>query len=452
MARKPAVRKPAPKRTVVRRLLTPVQELIRTESASGVILIAAALLAFAWANSPFAQHYFALLEVEVRVGAGAWGLEKPLLLWVNDLLMAVFFFLVGLEIKREILVGELAGWRRASLPIAGALGGMLVPALIYVALNLGTPAVRGWGVPMATDIAFALGVLALLGDRVSLALKVFLLALAIVDDLGAVLVIALFYTANLNVGALLLALLAWGGAFAYGRAGGARALGFALIGLLMWYFMLKSGVHATVAGVLMALAVPLRHRLSPPELQQELRALIAQGGGFEQVEVVMRHLEDVLARAHSPLHRIEHALAPYVALVIMPLFAFCNAGVALAGGGSGLISAVSLGACLGLLIGKPIGVAGFAWIAVRSGLARLPEGATWAGLIGIGLLAGIGFTMSLFIANLAFGVSAELDQAKIGVLAASVIAALSGLLFLSRALPRAGPAAARGAAKEARAA
>ena len=450
MAKKPAVRKPPPKRSVVGRLLTPVQELIKTESASGVILIAAALVAFAWANSPFAPSYFAILEVEVRVGFGTWALEKPLILWVNDLLMAVFFFLVGLEIKREILIGELAGWRRASLPIAGALGGMLVPALIYLAFNLGTPAVRGWGVPMATDIAFALGVLALLGDRVSLALKVFLLALAIVDDLGAVLVIAAFYTESVNVGSLLLSFLIWGIALAYGRAGGAKPLAFALIGLVMWYFMLKSGVHATIAGVLMALAVPLRHQLSSQELQQELRPLMGQGGGFEQVEIVIQHLEDVLAKAHSPLHDMEHALIPYVAFVIMPVFAFFNAGVALAGSDSGLITAVSTGAFLGLLIGKPIGVAGFAWIAVKSGLTRLPEGANWPGMIGIGLLAGIGFTMSLFIANLAFGLTAELDQAKIGVLAASVVAALIGLAFLSRALPRA--AAGPTAEKEARAA
>jgi NhaA family Na+:H+ antiporter len=450
MAKKPAVRKPPPKRSVVGRLLTPVQELINTESASGVILIAAAAVAFAWANSPFAPNYFAILEVEVRVGFGTWALEKPLILWVNDLLMAVFFFLVGLEIKREILVGELAGWRRASLPIAGALGGMLVPAAIYLAFNFDTPAVRGWGVPVATDIAFALGVLALLGDRVSLALKVFLLALAIVDDLGAVLVIAAFYTESVNVGSLLLSFLIWGIALAYGRAGGAKPLAFALIGLVMWYFMLKSGVHATIAGVLMALAVPLRHQLSSQELQQELRPLMGRGGNFEQVEMVMQHLEDVLAKAHSPLHDMEHSLAPYVAFVIMPVFAFFNAGVALAGGESGLITTVSIGAFLGLLIGKPIGVAGFAWIAVKSGLTRLPEGANWPGMIGIGLLAGIGFTMSLFIANLAFGLTAELDQAKIGVLAASVVAALIGLAFLARALPRA--AAAPGAEKEARAA
>jgi NhaA family Na+:H+ antiporter len=444
MAKKPAIRKPPPVRSAVGRLLSPVQRLIQTESASGVILIAAAVVAFAWANSPFAPSYFALLEVELGVGLGAWGLQKPLLLWVNDLLMAIFFFLVGLEIKREVLVGELAGWRRAALPIAGALGGMILPALIYLAFNPGLPTARGWGVPMATDIAFALGVLALLGDRVGLALKIFLLALAIVDDLGAVLVIALFYTEGLNVGALLLSFLVWGGALAYGRFGGAKPLAFALIGLLMWYFMLKSGVHATIAGVLMALAVPLRHRLTPQELQQELRPLMGQGGGFEQVETVMQHLEDVLANAHSPLHDIEHSLAPYVAFVIMPVFAFFNAGVMLAGSAAGPVSAVSIGAFLGLLLGKPIGVAGCAWLAVRSGITRLPDAASWAGIIGVGLLAGIGFTMSLFIANLAFGPGAELDQAKIGVLAASVVAALTGLLFLSRVLPRAEQSAAAG--------
>jgi Na+:H+ antiporter, NhaA family len=435
MAKKAAERRPSP-RAVVARLLTPVQEFIRTESASGVLLIAAAALAFAWANSPWAGTYFTVLDIPVGVGFGAWSLQKPLLLWVNDLLMAGFFFVIGLEIKREILVGELAGWQRASLPAAGALGGMLVPALIYVAFNPGEPASRGWGVPMATDIAFALGVLALLGQRVPLSLKVFLLALAIVDDLGSVLVIALFYTAEVNGASLLISLLVWGGALAYGRIDGERPLVFALLGLVMWYFMLKSGVHATIAGVLMAMAVPLRHKVSTQALQSELRALASQGGGFEQVEMVIGRLEEVLGKAHSPLHSMEHALAPYVAFLVMPVFAFFNAGVAVGGGEGALISAVSLGAFVGLLVGKPIGVAGFVFIAVLSGLTRLPDGTSWSAMVGVGLLAGIGFTMSLFIANLAFAEQALLDQAKIGVLAASVVASLAGLGFLSRALPR----------------
>jgi Na+:H+ antiporter, NhaA family len=436
MAKKAAALSQPRGKSVVGKMLLPVQEFIRTESASGIVLIAAAAIAFAWANSPWAASYFALLDLRIGVGVGAWSLEKPLLLWVNDLLMALFFFVIGLEIKREILVGELAGWQRASLPAAGALGGMIVPALIYVAFNLGQPTLRGWGVPMATDIAFALGVLALLGERVPLGLKVFLLALAIVDDLGAVLVIALFYAEAVDGASLLIALGVWGGALAYGRASGEKPLVFALLGLALWYFMLKSGIHSTIAGVLMALAVPLRHKLGMPDLQQELRTLASRGGGFEQVETVIEHLEEVLAKAHSPLHNMEHALTPYVAFAIMPVFAFFNAGVALGGSGAQLISAVSLGAFLGLLLGKPLGVAGFAFIAVRSDLARLPAGATWSGMIGVGLLAGIGFTMSLFIASLAFADPTILAQAKIGVLAASVVAALTGLVFLGRALPQ----------------
>jgi Na+:H+ antiporter, NhaA family len=370
------------------------------------------------------------------VSFGAWSLDKPLLLWVNDLLMALFFFVIGLEIKREILVGELAGWQRAALPAAGALGGMVVPALIYVGFNPGEPTIHGWGVPMATDIAFALGVLSLLGERVPLGLKVFLLALAIVDDLGAVLVIALFYTYELNGTSLFISLLVWGAALAYGHARGEQPLVFAVLGLVMWYFMLKSGVHATIAGVLMALTVPLRHKVNPETLQRELRSLTSQGAGFEQTEMLIGRLEGVLAKAHSPLHSMEHALTPYVAFVIMPLFAFFNAGVAIGGSGSGLIGAVSLGAFVGLLLGKPLGITGFVYLAVVSGLTRLPAGASWSAMLGIGLLAGIGFTMSLFIASLAFTDPALLRQAKIGVLAASLVASLAGLAVLSRALPR----------------
>jgi NhaA family Na+:H+ antiporter len=451
MAKK-AVRRPPAPRSAIGRLLSPVQALIKSESTSGVILIAAALLAFAWANSPFQSSYFAFLDTHIGIGVASWQLEKPLLLWVNDLLMAIFFFLIGLEIKREVLIGELAGWRQAALPVAGAIGGMVVPALIYVACNLGQPGLPGWGVPMATDIAFALGVLALLGDRVSLPLKVFLLALAIVDDLGAVLVIALFYTEQLNVGALALAFLVFGAALLYGRFGGARPLGFALLGLVLWYCMLKSGVHSTIAGVLLAFAVPLRHRLSADQLHQELRPLTAPGGTFEQVEVVIEHLEGVLERAHSPLHSIEHALAPAVAFAIMPIFAFCNAGVTIGSDPIGLVGTVSVGAALGLLIGKPIGVAGCAWLAVRAKLTRLPVGMSWPGVVGIGLLAGIGFTMSLFIASLAFGPSHELYQAKLGVLSASVVAALAGLGFLARTLPRRGQAPAPGGKASTRAA
>lgn len=422
----------------VQTVLSPAQDFVRTVGSSGIVLILAALLAFAWANSPWAADYFGILDTKVGVRFGDFALEKPLLLWVNDLLMALFFFLVGLEIKRELIVGELRSRRKAALPIAGALGGMLVPALIFIGLNLGQPSLRGWGIPMATDIAFALGVLALLGDRVSPSLKIFLLALAIVDDLGAVLVIAAFYTESLDAGSLGLAALAWVVALGYGRLGAARPAVFAAIGIVMWYFMLKSGIHSTVAGVLMALAVPLRHQLTADELESELRPLMDTDGEFEEVEVMIERFEDVLDRAHSPLHNMEHTLAPIVAFLIMPVFAFFNAGVAIVGGGTALVGPVSIGVALGLLLGKPIGIMLFAWLAVRSGVTELPAGTSWTALTGVAFLAGIGFTMSLFIGSLAFGPSADLDAAKVGVLVASVLAALTGLVFLSQTLPRRG--------------
>lgn len=420
---------------VVHALASPAQNFIRIEASSGIVLIAAATIAFAWANSPWAASYHAMQEAQVTVGVGPWGIEKTLHHWVNDFLMALFFFLVGLEIKREILVGELRTWDKASLPAAAALGGMVVPALIYVAFNFGQASVRGWGVPMATDIAFALGVLALLGDRVPLSLKVFLLALAIVDDLGAVLVIAIFYTEDLDVTSLIISLVVGWIALLYGRAEGPRPVVYLIVGLIVWYFMLKSGVHATIAGVLMALAIPLRHRMSVDEIKDELSW--SAGREFEQIEARIGHLDRVLDRARSPLHSMEHALQSWVAFLIMPIFALFNAGVTLGGeeGGS-MVGVISMGAFFGLLIGKPIGVVGFVWLSVKTGISRFPEGSSWSAMTGIGLLAGIGFTMSLFIANLAFGEGANLDQAKIGVLAASVVGAIAGLALLNKVLPK----------------
>lgn len=412
----------------VRRLLNPFEEFVRGESAGGITLIAAALLAFAWANSPFAPGYFALQETPFGIGIGGFGLEKPLLLWVNDGLMAVFFFLVGLEIKREVSVGELANPRDAVLAVIAALGGVVVPASIYAAINWGGEGIAGWGVPMATDIAFALGVMALLGSRVPLSLKVFLTALAIVDDLIAVSVIALFYTAEVDLLSLALSLGVLALAFAYGRRGGRSLRGFALLGLLVWFFMLQSGVHATVAGVLFALVIPMNRKIPPEDLRDELRSGLERGE-FEEVETKVANLERVLEDAQSPLHRFEHSLHPWVAFVVMPVFALFNAGVSLTGGG-GLANPVALGVLLGLLVGKPVGVLGASWLAVRMGWSSLPQGASWGAMAGVSLLAGIGFTMSLFIGTLAFEGSTLLDAAKLGVLAASVVAAVAGLAIL----------------------
>ena len=396
-------------------------------------MIAASLVALAWANSPWAPAYLTLREIEFGIGFSGWSLEKPLLLWVNDGLMAIFFFLVGLEIKREVLVGELSSPRDAALAVVAALGGMVVPASIYAAVNWGGQGIDGWGVPMATDIAFALGVMALLGDRVPLSLKVFLTALAIVDDLGAVAVIALFYTDEINVFNLLLTLGALLAAFAYGRMGGRNLKILALFGVEVWFFVLQPGVHAIVAGVLLALATPINHKIPPENLRDELRAGLARGK-FEEVEMKVANLERVLGDAQSPLHRLEHMLHPWVAFLVLPVFALFNAGVSLTGGGDA-VGPVALGVLLGLVLGKPLGVLGFSWLAIRSGVASLPEGVGWGAVAGAGLLAGIGFTMSLFVGSLAFEDGGLLDQAKIGILTASVVAAVSGLLLLGRYSP-----------------
>ncbi|HET7479672.1 MAG TPA: Na+/H+ antiporter NhaA [Rubrobacteraceae bacterium] len=413
----------------IKRLLSPFEQFVHSESAGGISLIFAALVAFVWANSPWAPGYFALREITFGVGFGEWRLEKPLLLWVNDGLMAFFFYLVGLEIKREVLVGELSAPRDAVLAVAAAVGGMILPATIYAAVNLGGEAIGGWGIPMATDIAFALGMMALLGDRVPLSLKVFLTALAIVDDLGAVLVIALFYTDEINTVNLLVTAVALALAFAYGRFGGRNLKVLAFFGVVVWFFVLQSGVHATVAGVLLALATPMKRKILPENLRDELRAGLERGE-FEEVEVKVASLERVLGDAQSPLHRLEHLMHPWVAFLILPVFALFNAGVDL-GGGAALTEPVTVGVVLGLIVGKPLGVLGFSWLATRLGIATLPRGVGWSGMAGAGLLAGIGFTMSLFVGGLAFEENENLlDGAKLGILSASVVAAILGLLVL----------------------
>ena len=387
-----------------------------------------AVLAFALANSPWSASYFALKDTVLKLSVGEWNLEKPLVVWVNDLLMAFFFLLVGLEIKRELIQGELKNPRAAALTIVAALGGMIVPALIYVFFNAGSDGSRGWGIPMATDIAFAVGILSLLGKRVPLSLKVFLTAFAIVDDLGAVLVIALFYTSKLN-----LVMLGWAGLFLLLIATAGLFLRvrflplYFILGLFLWYFILKSGVHATVAGVLLALCIPITTPLEPKSLQQRLR--LAANQNHEDFEAELHYLEADIAQAQSPLHRLEHRLAPWVAYLVLPIFAFFNAGVSLEGTGFGM---VSIGVLLGLLFGKPIGVVLACWLAVRSGLAQLPEDMGWSQILSAGILGGIGFTMALFVADLAFPGSALLDQAKLGVIAASLVAAVVGYAAIAR--------------------
>jgi NhaA family Na+:H+ antiporter len=439
-------RPPGPGRTrhtLVRRLVLPFQEFFQAESASGIILLICAAIALLWANSPLGESYFHLWETHLNVSGGPLELDYSLHYWINDGLMAVFFFMVGLEIKREVLVGELASPKQAALPIAAALGGMVIPAGIYVLFNAGTPELRGWGTPMATDIAFALGVLALLGDKAPSGLKVFLAALAIVDDLGAVLVIALFYSAGIDWMMLLYGAITMIVLMAANRGGVRRPAVYAILGLVLWYFFLKSGVHATIAGVLLATTIPARTRINVPDFVTSARDYLSvfEADGLRpdpahpltpRQESALERLEEAAESVQSPLLSIEHAIVPWVAYGIMPLFALANAGVALSPevmGGVG--SPVVLGVALGLLVGKPIGVGLFGWAAVKLGLAGMPAGVRAAHMIGVGFLAGIGFTMALFIAGLAFE-GTTLELAKVGILSASTLAGVIGYTILRR--------------------
>jgi NhaA family Na+:H+ antiporter len=399
--------------------------------------------ALVWANSPWSQSYHDLWATHAGASIGQLSFSKTLLHWINDGLMAIFFFVVGLEIKREILVGELASVRQASLPIIAALGGVIVPALIYIAFNFGGPAAHGWGIPMATDIAFVLGVMALLGDRVPLGVKVFLTALAIVDDIAAVLVIALFYTATISwpflaaAGATVLVLIL------ANRLGFRHPLVYTLLGIGLWIATLESGVHATIAGVVLAFTVPTRTRLDPTEflgVSREILNYFENAASPEkgvlsdqEQQAAVQTLEEACDKVQPPLLSMEHALHPWVGFLIMPMFALANAGVTITGDiGATLTDPVALGVIFGLFLGKPIGIFGASWIAVRSGIGALPDSARWAHIHGAAWLGGIGFTMSLFVASLAFGEADHLSVAKIGILTASVLAAIAGSLLLMR--------------------
>ncbi len=379
--------------------ITLIREFLRLEAAAGIILFMAAVLGMTLDNSPLRWLYDALLTTTVAIQVGALEIHKPLLLWINDGFMAIFFLLVGLEIKREVLEGELSSFSQAALPGMAAIGGMLFPAGVYVALNLHSPdTMRGWAIPAATDIAFALGVLALLGKRVPASLKIFLLALAIMDDLGAIVIIAIFYTADLSTTSLGLAAIGIGMLIALNLLGVTRIAAYVVTGLFVWICVLKSGVHATLAGVAIAFAIPLR----------------AQD-------------ED----GHSPLIHLEHTLHPWVSYGILPLFAFANAGVSLAGlSMSSLLEPVPLGIAAGLFVGKQIGVFGMTFAAVKFGISSMPEGTTWPQFYGIALLTGIGFTMSLFIGTLAFEDPSYAPGVRVGVITGSILSAVAGYLIL----------------------
>ncbi len=390
LPKRPVLAKPRP--------LTAIQEFLKLESSGGIILVTMMLLAMALVNSPLAAYYEAFLALPVEVRVGPLDIAKPMLLWINDGLMAIFFVLVSLEIKRELLEGELSSLRHAALPAFGAAGGMAAPALVYVLFNAGdAEALHGWAIPSATDIAFSLGVLSLLGRRVPISLKVFLAALAILDDLGAIVIIAIFYTNKLSLVALGLALAATVVLLHLNRLGVRRVTPYVLTAIFLWVCVLKSGVHATLAGVALGLALPL----APDE------------------------------QGNSTLREVEHALHPWVAYAILPLFALANSGLSLHGVGlDALTHPVVLGVGVGLFIGKQLGVFSLSWLVIRLGWARMPQGASWAQFYGVSVLTGIGFTMSLFIGSLAFQAGHFDAEVRMGVLLGSIASAILGYLIL----------------------
>ena len=430
----------------IERILAPFREFTSSNASSGILLMIAAAVALSWANSPWASSYFSLLETPITFGIGDATLSETLLHWINDGLMAIFFLVVGLEIKREVLVGELASARRATLPIAAAIGGAVVPAVIFLLIAGSGEGGRGWAIPMATDIAFALGVLALLGDRIPIGLRVFMAALAIADDLLAVVIIGIFYTESVETTALIVAVGCMTLLVAANRLGIRRPVVYALLGIALWLAILQSGVHATIAGVLLALTIPARTRLDSEAFAIRARRivdhLVRREGSAEAPTIDEHHdalweLETITERAQSPMLRFEHALQPWVAFVIVPIFALANAGVALGGDvGAMLSDPLVLGIAIGLVLGKQIGITAAAVLVIRTGFASLPSGVGLRHIYGAAWLGGIGFTMSLFISDLAFDGGPLLALAKVGILIGSVVAGLGGYLILRSATPR----------------
>lgn len=418
-------------------LVSPFVRFAKLEAAGGIVLLGATLAAMIWANSPGEHAYHEFWNAQLSVGLGRVFVSETRHEWIDDGLMSIFFFLVGLEIKREVLIGELSSLKQAAFPFIAAMGGSLVPALIYLSLTRGTDAQKGWGIPIATDIAFALGVLTLLSSRVPISLKVFVTALAIVDDILAVLVIAIFYAGNIHMLSLAVAACGIMLAITANLLGVRNPAIYMAIGLFVWFAVLKSGVHATLAGVLLAFTIPARTHLDRDYFVMRCRALLdifesVPENSFES-HAAVHTLETKCELVESPLHRIEHFLQPWVSFLVMPLFAFANAGVHVFGhGASALSHRVSLGVALGLLIGKPLGICLFAWLSVKTRLAAAPQELSWKMILGASCLCGIGFTMSLFIAGLAFSGSSFLDLSKVAILFSSLLAGICGSLFFIR--------------------
>ena len=419
-------------------LLSPFQKFVKLESLSGFLLFGATLLAMIWANSPYAHAYIALWEYKLGFTAQSFELVKPLVLWVNDGLMAIFFFLIGLEIKRELLVGELNTIKKATFPLLAAIGGMLFPLVVFLIFNSNPAADKGWGIPMATDIAFSLAILKLLGDRVPLSLKIFLTAFAIVDDLGAVLIIAIFYSEGVDwtlliyavVPLIFLSILTWRGIYI-------QALTF-ILGIVVWVFFLKSGIHPTIAGVLLAFTIPIRRKMDTTSFLATLSKIsdkifeynkpeskILSEGQLKQID----NLEYLTEEYQSPLQHLEHNLHGIVAYFVMPVFALANAGIVF-GGSMKLDYSLIISIIIALVFGKLIGITFMSYLGIKLGLTELPDNVNFKQVIGVSILAGVGFTMSIFVANLAFQRPVFLDSAKVGIMIGSLIAGILGYWIL----------------------
>ena len=432
----------APWEKAFKKVTTPLEYFIHAQTTTGIILMFMTVLALVLANSSLTQDYADFFHTEVEFAVGSWYLEHTIHHWINDGLMAIFFFIIGLEIKREILVGELSNIKVAILPILAAIGGMALPAIIYSFINYGSDGAVGWGIPMATDIAFAISALVLLGKRVSPALVTFLVALAIVDDLGAVIVIAIFYTEEIHLIPLALAGLSFLIMVVFNRVGIHMILPYFIIGLFMWFFMLESGVHATIAGVIAAMAIPSKPKRTPSDFTMHTKNLLDEYDNYpvatdntmhEKQKAILLNIKDNIDSVGSPSGRLEHDLHLPVALIVIPLFALANAGISIdfSSIGETIIQPVSLGIIAGLILGKVFGIAGVAWIAIKLGIAKLPEASSMSQIFGVAFLGGIGFTMSIFVADLAFlGNENLIFQAKIGILSASLFSGLFGYIWL----------------------
>lgn len=431
-----------PKKTPIDKIIAPVNRFIHLEYTSGVVLLISVIIAIIWANSGWYELYHHIWEINFSVGFDQSVLSHPLHIWINDGLMAIFFFVIGLELKREFMDGELSSFRKAALPMSAALGGMIVPALIYFLINRGTDADHGWGIPMATDIAFALALLSMAGKHIPSSVKVFLSALAVADDLGAVLVIAFFYTSGVNFTALGIAGIFLAVLIIGNRLGVRSSIFYLLLGIGVWIGFLLSGVHATIAGVLVAFTIPAVTKIDELVYSDNLKKLTHE---FEQEipsnstlttpqqHKTIQHVKNLSLAAETPLQKIEYALHPWVAFGIMPLFALANSGIVIGADFlTSIINPVSIGVTAGLIAGKFTGILFFTWLMVKTGLGALPEGANWRHITGVALLGGIGFTMSLFISGLAFKNPEFVDQAKYGILIASIIAGVLGTLVLRK--------------------